>query len=209
MHSRSAGDTLAFVETSAIINYAKVDVYSSLYPQRIPNRAAIIRNFLQHAIRNQWKLKTSKKVIGQLAFHRDMIEKELLMKKIPPAKVLKLVEVATKAIRGFLEKNVETKDVDGSDLFVKVNGFFERYKEDQRMLDVADMKEEKKGGITSSLPEQSDMRIFADALMIPSEYFITTDNHFCLEAELKAEFNIVIISHLNANRKMEDFGWDG
>ena len=208
MHSRSAGDTLAFVETSAIINYAKVDVYSGIYPQRIPNRAAIIKNFIQHAIRNSWKLNTSKRVIGQLVFHRDMIEKELLSRKIPPAKVLKLIEIATQSIRGFLEANVETKDVDGSDLFEKVHRFFERYKEDPRMIEVADMKEEKRG-VASAIPEQSDMRIFSDALKIPSDYFITTDNHFCLEEELKAEFGIVIISHLNAKRRMEEFGWVG
>lgn len=207
MHSKDSGKVLAFIETSAIINYAKADAFQEFYETRnVPKRALIIRSFIRKA-REKWKLNASKKVVGQLAHSRDMIEMELMKKGIPASKILKIVEIATKAIRNFLEQDVEILEADGGELVEPVKKFFNKYKDDRRMLDAAESKKAKRGEVQSTLPEESDMGIFADALVAKSEYFITTDSHFCLEEELKDEFGIEIINHYNARIKEEKLGW--
>ncbi|MEW5996040.1 MAG: hypothetical protein AB1657_00385 [Candidatus Micrarchaeota archaeon] len=201
MCGRSAGEPLAFAETSAIINYAKASAFGGVF-RNVPNRAVAMQIFIDKGLSAGLKIVTSGKVLNQLAHARDVMEKELMAKGLEAKKTAKVVQVATEAIKELLGR-ISLDEVDGSAHLQKIKDFFERYKIDRRMLDAVGLKEGKTGKHQQAIPEKSDMEIFADALQLCGDYFITTDNHFCLEEEIKAEFGIEVINHYNYKVKIE------
>ena len=203
MHSGSDGEAITFIETSAILNYVKVEAFSQLYVKP-PSRAVEIAYFIKNAIKEKYRMHTSRRVIEQLKYKREMFERELKGKGLPSATIAKIVQIATRATQELLDNSVVISEVDGAEHVEKVRNFFEQYTEDQRLLGVAEAKEAKEGVKNKPMPEESDMKIFSDAIKLSSKYFVTTDHHFCvLDFELKKAFQIEIINHFNARIKAQ------
>lgn len=131
-----------------------------------------------------------------------MLEKELLAKGLEPKKIASVVQVATEAIKVLLTK-INSTEVESDEHLPKIKAFFEKHKFDREMLDARETKETKTGKVYDLLPEESDMKIFADALELNCDYFITADGHFCLDELMLTEFGIDIINQFNAKAKGE------
>lgn len=138
-----------------------------------------------------------------------MFREELMKQRFRIGDVERILQAAERKFKDFLSEEKKVKihrDLPDKRLS-NVENFFRKYESDSRLTELH-LKKAKHKFKLSPLPEKSDMQIFAQALVLPNLYFVTTDGHFkVLTNELEKEFGAAIIHDENALGRMREWKW--
>ena len=154
-------------------------------------------------------LHTSITVYNQAKYWRSMFREEFMKQGFRIGNIERILQVAERKFKDFIfeERKVEVHRSLPDKRLSEVENFFKKYENDSRMVELY-LKKAKYKRKASLLPEKSDMQIFAQAIILPNLYFVTTDGHFkVLTNELEKEFSVAIIHDENALGRMQDWKW--
>lgn len=86
--------------------------------------------------------------------------------------------------------------------------FYKKFEKDKRLVELKKRKEKETGKtFDTTLPDNTDLKIFAQSLNFSNPALVTTDDHFyVLCEEIGDEFGLLIIHDDNAYEVMR--GWD-
>lgn len=199
-----------FLETSAILNYVKNKIIKKLDKgNNIPLRAEAMKYFVVKCTEKGIEFVSSEKVYEEAKKWKKFFRDELKSKGYHIYKIERILRTSEKKVKKFFSR-LDKKTNLQLDRFDEVESFFMKNKSNPKCLKLWEKKSKRRGKILKNpIPEENDIKIFAQAINLPDLYFTSTDGHFSvLSEELEEEFEVDIVTHKNVYQKLREWGWN-
>jgi len=189
---------LVFVDTSVLVDYLVGGL-------SVPGFAGLLEKVMWELV-NDFKcrgvrLRITPTIKGQIKYEQDRIRRKAMATL--DAYLYSILEAKVRKRYYELEQRLVEENLDAGRL-PEVQTF---YKNHIGKGDFVKCRQSKQ--ISSSLPEESDMKILSEIITRPQSYLLTADCDFhSLDEEIAKEFQVFVISQENKNRVKSVWGWN-